>query len=99
MNVTALCKGLLTFVSLVSIALLTACASDWSEEQSSARLYQPSYLILQPGQTIQTPTGLYTPQIKETWVSSAKYDEIEQENLMLIEAVRKLQSEKLLNGE
>ena len=67
-----------------------------SGDRSSWHIYQPDYLYLSKNQTLQTRQGQYTPQHNETWVSYAKYCDLELENLALAEALRKLQAERSL---
>lgn len=55
---------------------LSGCTSVSSEKEASLRiLYQPPILNLKAGVPIQTPDGLYTPQVDETWYSPARYNE------------------------
>lgn len=89
-------QGLTLCVLITAILTLTNCASVSLVDRTSLQIYQPSYLYLKKNQPVQTAKGKYTPQLNETWVSSAKYKELERENIALAEALRKLQAEKSL---
>lgn len=87
-------KGkLTTFVLLVAMIALTSCITSSSEELSGLQIYQPKWLKLKKGTTVQTPEGRYTTQTEETWVSLALYRQREAENIALATQVRKLTAE------
>lgn len=83
----------LLLIALLSLAAL-GCASGPSKEQLTAKLYQPSFLFLKKGQPIQTQEGIYNPQLNEKWVALWEYQKLENEVLILNNALKKRQLEQ-----
>jgi len=79
---------------LCLIIMLTGCANNSRKELYSAPLLPTGYLYLVPNTPIQTKEGIYTPRQSEKWIAEFKYQALEKENLALIEAIKKIQTEK-----
>lgn len=75
-----------TLVALAMLCALTACASASRDAAATRRLYQPPVLRLSPGQSIQTPEGIYRPQVAEIWHSDPRYRDLERAYLDLLAA-------------
>ena len=58
---------------LMSVLVLTACASKSPTPESNMRLYSPSSLHLKAGTKVETIHGTYIPQVDEIWHSHAEY--------------------------
>jgi len=73
---------------------LTGCANNSRKELYSAPLLPTGYLYLVPNTPIQTKEGIYVPHQNEKWVAEFKYQALERENLALVEAIKKIQTER-----
>jgi hypothetical protein len=62
---------------LPAMIWLTSCAAVSSAPKASLRIYQPRVLHLTAGQPVQTPEGVYIPQVDEIWHSAAAYADLE----------------------
>lgn len=62
----------------------TGCASVSRDAAATRRLYQPPILRLSPGQRIQTPDGIYQPQVAEIWHSDSRYRDLERAYIDLL---------------
>jgi hypothetical protein len=65
------------WILLATLSVLTACAKESTDATSSLRIYTPRTLTLQPGAQVQTPGGIYTPQVLELWHSDAAFRDLE----------------------
>jgi hypothetical protein len=68
--------------ALLTLSALTGCAHVSPGGAASRSLYQPPVLRLSPAlPPIQTPDGLYRPQVDEVWHSDARYRALERSYL------------------
>lgn len=74
-------RACVLLAAMLTIAVLTSCASVSSARKESLQIYQPRVLHLRAGQTVQTPVGIYVPQTDEVWHSDAAYRALELELL------------------
>ncbi len=58
---------------LLTVALLTNCASKAPTVADSMTLYSPPFLHLPAGTVVQTSSGRYQSQKDEVWHSDAEY--------------------------
>jgi hypothetical protein len=76
---------------------LTGCANGLTDETSSRLIYSPRVLTLKSGQPVQTPAGIYTPQVDELWHHDAAFREMERRLLdagFQVNELRRLEKEK-----
>lgn len=76
---------------LAVIVMLTSCVKSTPAELS---IYSPQYLYVPSGTVIKTSKGVYKSQVDEKWVSFSLYQDIENENKQLIEALKKANIER-----
>ena len=77
---------------MITIALLTGCATASSAPKASWQLYQPRVLQLSAGQPVHSQAGIYTPQVDEVWHSAAAYQDLETELLNTAAALAQIRN-------
>lgn len=72
---------------LLTLSALTGCAHVSRDDAALRSLYQPPVLRISPAlPPIQTPDGIYRPQVEEVWHSDARYRALERAYLDSIAA-------------
>ena len=75
-------KFWLKWTSLTLTAItLTGCSQTSGVSKSALSIYQPEYLILNDGQTLQTSQGIYTTQQCERWWSDKAYRKLLEDSI------------------
>lgn len=75
--------------ALLTLSALTGCAHVSHDAAVTLSLYQPPVLRLSPAlPPVQTPDGIYRPQVEEVWHSDARFRALERSYLDTLAALQ-----------